>query len=221
LVEPGFLAPLIAEVAEGRSVAVSPDIRYANAPGLSWFRGSRIDRRQGCPLHLSIADQPPPSAPATPSPVLTGCCIVADAATWRRVGLFDDRLFLVFEDSDWSRRAVADGVELLVVPASRIQHKVSRSFTGTAGRLGGYYFARNGLIFAWRHLGRRSAARFFLRQVVRPATRQLLDPARRADGALSWLGALAAVTGRRGPAGGVVLAVAASSHPSRRTSEPS
>jgi hypothetical protein len=202
LVEPGFLAPLLAVLTAGDGpVAVSPDIRYADDPDRSWYRGSRLDRRHGWPQHLAPAEQPAAGDGPFASPVLTGCCLVATAWTWRTVGGFDERLFLMFEDSDWSRRAVAAGVRLLVVPGSRIRHKVSSSFTGAAGTLGTYYFARNGTVFAWRYLGRVAAARFVLDQIVRPSVRQVLTRGRRSAAVMGFLGLLAAGCGRRGPAG--------------------
>jgi GT2 family glycosyltransferase len=201
LVEPGFLEPLETALKESESVAVSPDIRYADAPETSWFRGSTIDKRTGWPQHLSPEQQPPTDVERFPTPVLTGCCILATAQTWEQVGTFDDGMFLMFEDSDWSRRAVELGVELLVVPRSRIRHKVSRSFTGMSSVLGAYYFARNGTVFAWRHLGPRPTLRFLVRQVFRPSLRALFTARTRPGALMSYAGVLAALTRRRGAAG--------------------
>lgn len=205
LVEPGFLAPLVAAVESNPRAAVSPDIRYASDPAVSWFRGSFIDERTGWPQHLPPARQPAVDAGTFSSPVLTGCCIVASAAAWREVGLFDDGMFLIFEDSDWSRRAVSRGVELLVVPQSRIRHKVSKSFTGASSLLGSYYYARNGTVFAWRHLGASAALRFAWRAVIRPGLRQCWHQASRRHKTLQAWGVVDAVLHRRGPAGQTVI----------------
>lgn len=200
-VEPGFLAPLL-DALDGPPRAVSPDIRYLDDPAESWFRGARVEDAR--PVHVT-GRGPLPDRPFA-SDFLTGCALLAPAAVWRRVGPFDERLFLIFEDGDWSARARAAGVELLVVPRSRIAHGVSRSFTGTAGALGGYYFARNGTVFAWRHLGRRAALRFAAEHVLRPALRDVR--ARRGSVLLPLLGVLAAAGGRRGRAGRFVTALA-------------
>jgi GT2 family glycosyltransferase len=201
VVEPGFLEPLLATLSRSGSAAVSPDIRYADRPDVSWFRGSHIDGHTGWPQHVNPARQLPADTAEIATPVLTGCCIVATGDVWRRVGNFDDGMFLMFEDSDWSRRAIDRGVRLLVVPRSRIRHKVSRSFTGQSGVLGAYYFARNGTVFAQRHLGLAPTLRFLVRQVFRPSVRQLLDAERRPAAVMSYLGVLAALARRRGAAG--------------------
>jgi GT2 family glycosyltransferase len=92
---------------------------------------------------------------------------------WRAVGGFDERFFLIFEDADWSMRARARGVDLIVDPSVHIDHAVSASFTGGRALLGLYYYARNGLLFAgrWRrHTGRgdRGTAARLLRRHVLP-----------------------------------------------------
>jgi GT2 family glycosyltransferase len=206
VVEPGFLGPLVEALGDsgptGRSErAVSPDIRYAEAPEVSWWRGSTLDYRSGWPRHLTEDEQAAAVGAEIPTPLLTGCCMVARAETWRRVGLFDERLFLIYEDSDWSMRATSAGVQLLVVPESRIRHKVSRSFTGSANALGSYYFARNGLIFAWRHLGVGPTLAFLRDQVLRRSAREAMRRREFGPGAMRMLGVLAVVMGRRGPAG--------------------
>lgn len=178
VVEAGFLTPLLAELATRPRAALSPDIRYADDPDQSWWRGSFLDDRTGWFHHIQPAEMSPATGPI-PTPVLTGCCIVARSDVWREVGQFDDGLFLIFEDTDWSRRAVAAGVELYAVPASRIRHKVSRSFTGSAAATSGYYFARNGWVMARRHIGRRAALRFATRQILRHELGRVGTPAGR------------------------------------------
>jgi GT2 family glycosyltransferase len=164
LVEPGFLEPLVAVVAHD-PVAAAPDIRYADDQETSWYRGAVLDPRSARPRHLQPAEQSP-AVGIIPTDLLTGCCIAASANTWRSVGLFDDQYFLIFEDSDWSMRAAAVGIRTVVIPASRIHHKVSRSFRGSTHAT--YYFTRNGLRFSRKYLGWSGWARFGHREVGRP-----------------------------------------------------
>lgn len=174
LVESGFLTPLLAALPASGLVAVSPDIRYADHPDRSWWRGSYLNRQAGWPQHLPPERQPVADSAPTTTPVLTGCCIAARAETWRRVSDFDEKLFLIFEDTDWSCRALAAGATLQVVPQSRISHKVSRSFRIDPERRASYYFARNGTVVMRRHFGSRLALTFAYRQVLRPSIRDLL-----------------------------------------------
>lgn len=170
-VTPRALARLFELAVDG--LALCPDIAYTDDRDGSWFRGARFDQASGRPVHLGSAEQPVGPEPF-PSPYLTGCCMVASAAVWRKVGTFDESYFLIFEDSDWSARAHDAGVRLEVHPEVRIGHKVSRSFTGSRQGLGLYYYCRNGLRFARRRGPRGSLPRFFATQIARPAGRDLM-----------------------------------------------
>jgi GT2 family glycosyltransferase len=139
----------LAQAASAADVAVSPVIEYEPRQERPWFSGGVLDRSRGCvwPRHGQAGELAPYLDGIRECELLTGCCIVATAEVWRRVGLFDERFFLNFEDSEWSVRAQRKGVRLQVVSRASIGHKVSRSFTGAARSLGTYYYLRNALLF--------------------------------------------------------------------------
>lgn len=209
LVTAGFTAPLLAALrAVPGPSAVSPDIRYADDPDVSWYRGATLDRATGSPVHLARDAQPEVTRGPCDTDLLTGCCILAGAPVWRDVGGFDEGLFLIFEDSDWSMRARRRGVRLAVVPASRIDHRVSRSFTGDTARLATFYFARNGVVFVRRHGPSAAVPRFVWRRVLRPT---LASARRERTGVgllLALIGLVAGACGTGGPAGPRVVALA-------------
>ncbi len=144
-VDKGFWEPLV-ELASRGGTAVSPDIRYANNPTRSWFYGATVSAKDGTVIHLQDDDQPPREEVAI-TDSLTGCCLVASADTWKAVGGFDEGMYLIFEDADWSMRARQLDVQLLLQPRSRVEHKVSQSLRDLGG-LGLFYFCRNGIVFA-------------------------------------------------------------------------
>jgi len=111
---------------------------------------------------------------------LAGCCVTAAPHVWRQVGLFDERYFLNFEDSDWSLRAAGAGVPLAVDTTLHIYHRVSASFTGAYTYLGLYYYVRNGLLFGRDRCGGswRNSLRFLRRHVL-PGLRRTEQPAGR------------------------------------------
>ena len=188
IVAPDALELLVEALPASEHRAVSPDIRYLQCPGESWFAGGVIDR--GWPRHLQPAELAGDDRALRPSPCLSGCCIVARRETWERVGLFDPGYFLIFEDSDWSMRAVRCGVSLYVVTGSTIQHHVSRSFgQGPVSLLGSYYFVRNGLRFEARYFSRQ-LSRFAFQWLIRPAPALVRDR-RLGELAFRWFGALA------------------------------
>ena len=171
LVPPGAVAALASRARSG--CAVSPEVRYADGSERVWFGGGVVDPETNLAHHVQERRLPPPDADGLrATETLAGCCVTASMTTWRRVGVFDERYFLNFEDSDWSRRAADAGVPLVVDTRVHIHHRVSASFTGPYAFLGLYYYARNGLLFGrercqgtWLEAGR------FLRRQVLPDLR--------------------------------------------------
>jgi len=150
IVPPGAIEALVSR--SGERSAVSPEVRYMDHPERVWFGAGTIDRALGLPRHMSEEEVARafgtgPNHEPRSTEILAGCCITASAAVWSRVGGFDQRYFLNFEDSDWSVRATAAGVTLLVDPGVVIYHRVSASFVGAYTYLGLYYYTRNGLLF--------------------------------------------------------------------------
>jgi GT2 family glycosyltransferase len=128
-------------------LAVSPEVFYRDEPSKVWFGEAVLDPELLIPEHTPQRYLAPTSAGLRPTELLAGCFITASASVWRDVGLFDERFFLNFEDSEWSLRARARGVRLVVDSTVSILHSVSASFVGDAATLSTFYFVRNGLLF--------------------------------------------------------------------------
>ena len=99
------------------------------------------------------AERPCFSAPTSPS----------------TIGLFDERFFLVYEDSDWCYRARRAGFECMTVPSARVWHKVGTSFGSEDSPLRTYFSMRNKLLWA-----EKNATRSELFRMLRGALRRLL-----------------------------------------------
>ena len=190
LLPPGAVPRLGLTAVEHRA-AVSPAIFYAAEPNRLWFAGGTIDSDTFLPRHLSPTEVSERAeslrVPLMTTEVLAGCCVTAPTDVWLRVGGFDERYFLNFEDSDWSLRARAAGVPLLVALDVKILHRVSASFTGAYSFLGLYYYTRNGLLVRrGRDASPVHIARFMRRHVLpavaRPLRRHEMDQALRNAG---------------------------------------
>jgi GT2 family glycosyltransferase/glycosyltransferase involved in cell wall biosynthesis len=88
-----------------------------------------------------------------------GCCLVAPTATLRRLGPFDERIFLFGEDMDLGLRAALQGVETWFCPDARVLHLDAHStrpaFCGEPFDL----LARQRRAVAGERLGPRAARR--------------------------------------------------------------
>ncbi|WP_018157662.1 glycosyltransferase family 2 protein [Demetria terragena] len=151
VVPAGAVSALAARALHGD--LVSPVVRRVDSS--VWFAGGVVNAETGVPEHIfdERLARLPVDGMARQSDVLAGCCLTATAETWGRIGLFDERYFLMFEDSDLSLRARAAGVPRTVLTDVQIEHKVSASFQGAMGRLGAYYFLRNALLLTREHGG--------------------------------------------------------------------
>jgi GT2 family glycosyltransferase len=201
LVDPhcfGDLAQQLSE-ADGRHRALAPSVMYADDPNATWFAGGVVDR--GWARHLRPLEIEEHDGALRESEWLTGCCIVAHAATWLHVGLFDSRYYLLVEDCEWSLRARSRGVELLVATRSSILHKVSRSYaaSGPETLLASFYFIRNGLRLDYAYQ-RRYVLHFVARHLLRPTLAEVVRFRFKQELVFGWLGALAFVIGQKGRA---------------------
>lgn len=90
------------------------------------------------------------------APWLSGACLLVSRALWDRLGGFDERYFLYWEDVDLCWRTIAVGGRLQVVPDSTAVHDEGGTQDRTSDRALSrvyYYFnVRNRLLFAAQHL---------------------------------------------------------------------
>lgn len=131
--------------------AVSPLIYFGPPSDRIWYAGGRLWPWLGHVSHRGLRRRDDAQYRAVETTgYLTGCCLLARAEVWRKVGLLDERYFIYAEDADWSLRARALGFRLLFVPTARLWHKVSAS-TGQASPFKIYQRLRaNATLFA-RH----------------------------------------------------------------------
>jgi GT2 family glycosyltransferase len=152
-------------------------------PDTLWFAGGMWNGRTNKLMHIGYGRQDG-AAFNCPDEVdyVTGCALFASADTFKDVGLFDERFFLTFEETDWCYRARARGHKCIVVPDARLWHKVSSSFGGADSPLIDYFMVRNQLLWAKNHLPR-SARRGLHRENVHLLRRIFLPPFAFADAA--------------------------------------
>jgi GT2 family glycosyltransferase len=115
-----------------------------------------------------------------PTRFVTGCAPFLRFRALDETGLFWGSLFLYWEDVDLSIRMRRAGWLLGVVPAARIVHFAHSSIQSGTLR---YYYYRNAVLVAHRHLHRRGAAQAFLSLSER-ALRRLAASVIKRDGPL-------------------------------------
>jgi hypothetical protein len=153
-VAPDFVGPLVAALeSDKRAGMAGARIFYAADPGRIWSSGARLDR-QSCSFEFPCADREEEACGRggpQATDYATGCAVLVRRGLIETIGPLDERFFLYWEDSDWGLRAAAAGFMSLVVPASRVWHKVSASSGGDESALKLFHKTRGRLLFARRH----------------------------------------------------------------------
>jgi GT2 family glycosyltransferase len=77
------------------------------------------------------------------SEYLSGCAMLIKKDVFKKIGLFDERFFLYYEDADFSLRAKKANFDLIINPKSHIQH--SEQSNNNASKI--YWLVLSGLLF--------------------------------------------------------------------------
>ncbi len=153
LVEPTFLQPLveIAELSDDVGL-VGGLICYAESPETICWAGDVFDtfletKRMltGYSINKVQSDE------SFEVDCILGCMTLIPRTIFEIVGGYDESFFIMSEDWDLSLRVSQSGKRLLVVPQSKIYHKVSKSL-GVLKPLSYYYGTRNRLLLKRKHL---------------------------------------------------------------------
>src|SRR5262249_15609578 len=71
----------------------------------------------------------------------------------RKVGLLDEVFFLGYEDLDWCVRAHNAGFKAIYIPSAAIWHRAGFDTKKNLGKpVKDFYYARNSVLFARKHL---------------------------------------------------------------------
>lgn len=84
------------------------------------------------------------------SDYISGACMLVKREVIEKIGLMPEDYFLYFEDVDWCLRSRGTGYKCVLVPSSKIWHKVSSSAKAESFSYIYYHF-RNGLLLTKRH----------------------------------------------------------------------
>ena len=164
------VARLEAALQKNPNAAAAPRCYFYDAPTTIYFAGGRMSGWQTAHRGFNQPDRAEFDV-ACETEWLTGCALMAARDVWQRVGFFEPRFFLLFEDTDWSLRARRAGVALCYVADAKLWHKVSRSFGDTVTPGYAYYYMRNTLLFIERNFSWRQK-RWMYRGALRKAHTQ-------------------------------------------------
>lgn len=144
-------------LADAQGISVwGPLIAFMDEPDVLMTEGVEFNRA-GFPGFFENQHIPRAAAPAlVPTDIVNGCCMAISRRALERVGLIDESLFLVHEESDLCLRMAEAGTRCAVLNQQLVWHKGSSAFKRSGRRAQRYYDARNLL---WLVVRREAARR--------------------------------------------------------------
>lgn len=146
-----------ASLAEVRDVSLwGPLIAFMDEPAVLMTEGVIFNRR-GYPGFFERQEVPAGSPRLLmPTDIVNGCCLAIRRTALQRVGLIDESLFLVHEESDLCLRMAEAGLVCAVFNRTLVWHKGSSAFKRSGRSAQRYYDSRNLLwLLLRRDIGRR------------------------------------------------------------------
>lgn len=127
-------------------------VRVAGTGELQFYGSIRTDIRGRLGWFPRTEEHFSKSPDLIESDFIYGAALFAPTSLIRRLGTFDERFFLNFEETDWCYRARRNGVRCFVVKSALAYHKGSASLGSVQGPLQTYFLVRNQLLFSEMHV---------------------------------------------------------------------
>ncbi len=165
LVDPGFIQEFVNAAENDKTTGIiTPKIYFAKGyefhkdrykegdlGKVIWYAGGKIDWKNVIGNHRGLDEVDKGQFDEDgETQMATGCCFLVKKEVLERVGLYDDRYFLYFEDADLSERVKKAGYKIMYEPKAIIWHKNAQSSGGSGSSLQDYFMTRNRLLFGMR-----------------------------------------------------------------------
>ncbi|NMB56898.1 glycosyltransferase family 2 protein [Candidatus Beckwithbacteria bacterium] len=181
LVSPDFLQKLFNYLEKNPKVAaVCPKIYFAKGyeyhknkyqdkdlGKVIWYAGGKIDWDNIYSSHRGVDEVDYGQFNETnDTQFFSGCCVLLRTEVVQKIGLFNEKLFMYWEDVDLSMRILKSGFAIKYYPQSYIFHKNAGS-SGVGSSLHDYFLNRNRLYFAFKYASLRTKLAIFRQSLVK------------------------------------------------------
>ncbi|MFZ5366022.1 MAG: glycosyltransferase family 2 protein [Patescibacteria group bacterium] len=116
-----------------------------------WYAGGRIDWNNVLSCHRGVDEiDRGQYDKVEETDFVSGCCMFVKKEVFEKIGLFDPKYFLYWEDSDFCQRAWMGGFRIVYVPGANVFHLDAGS-SAVGGPLHDYYITRNRMLFGIKY----------------------------------------------------------------------
>jgi GT2 family glycosyltransferase len=155
-------------------------IYYLNEPKKIWFAGGKVlpslitAHEGGNEIDDRLAWEE-----IRPIDYACGCTLLFKSEVVKKIGVLENKFFLMWEETDFCYRARRAGFECLFVPQAIAWHKISASFKGgDTGCLQRYFMVRNRLLWIERNIPWKPRSAFYIRQFLPDLSRYIFHAIR-------------------------------------------
>jgi hypothetical protein len=150
-----MLSELVKPLKDENVGLVAPFIYYYDTPDKIWSCGGFINNVLLMPLDSHNVKKAVFNP--TERTFLSGCCYLMRRELLERVGLFDERFFLYFEDLDYCLRVNETKWKMMVIPTAKLYHKVSQSSGGQMSESERFFYAKSSGLYFRKHINKTNA----------------------------------------------------------------
>lgn len=195
IVSPDLLDKLIAFIKSDTQIGiVSPKIYFAKGyeyhkdkyreedlGKVIWYAGGKLDWNNIYASHVGVDEVDKGQYEVSGgTDFATGCAMLIKKNTIERIGLFDEKYFLYFEDIDYCMRVKKSGMKIKYFPGTYIWHKNASSSGKPGSNTHIYYQNRNRLYFGFKYASFRTKKSLFIDSIKLVAkggvyTKSILD----------------------------------------------
>lgn len=150
-VEPTCISEGLKVMEDAQVGVVGPKILFPDKKTI-WYAGGILDELNVIGSHRGVDEKDCSQYDAEEeTDYVSGAAMLVRAEVFEKIGLFDERYFLYYEDSDFCHRAKQSGFKIMYAPKAVLFHQNAKS-TGLGSTLQDYYISRNRFLFASKFL---------------------------------------------------------------------
>lgn len=164
---------LIKKAKEYSADLLNPKIYFGDKKTI-WYAGKTFDQANVLGFHQGVNEEDHGQYDRDEEvDDITGAALMIHRRVFEKIGYFDERYFLYYEESDFAKRAKDAAFKLMYIPKAVAFHENAKS-TGLGTPLQDYFITRNRMLYASKFLSPRTQFALF-----REAVRNIGNPVRR------------------------------------------
>lgn len=154
-IEEKAIENLVIGINENNAGVVGPKIYFSGGKTI-WYAGGKLDLANVIGGHRGVDEEDSGKyEKVEETDFVTGAAMMVRSEVFQKIGNFDERYFLYYEDADFSYRARKAGFKVMYIPSALVYHANAKA-TGLGSARQDYYMTRNRLLFASKFLSFRT-----------------------------------------------------------------